>query len=151
MLESDATLKNQLDRIQNDSLECLKKVRVDVHTGEPFYSIQVNHLVTVLQERCVERIIEETFDIYHKRVYRILIQKGFLDENEIVKECFMPPRDVRKIINSLFQEGIIDTQEVPNKSGNMITLFSANFNKVRYQYFIKMVKTLRDVKLRMEE
>mmetsp|Transcript_17477 Transcript_17477/g.15410 ORF Transcript_17477/g.15410 Transcript_17477/m.15410 type:complete len:108 (+) Transcript_17477:1101-1424(+) len=63
----------------------------------------------------------------------------------------MPPREVRKIINSLFQEGIIDTQEVPNKSGNMVTLFSVNFNKIKYQYYIKMVKKLLKVKVRMED
>ena len=63
----------------------------------------------------------------------------------------MPPRDVRKIINTLFQDGIIDTQEVPNKSGNMIILFSVNFHKVKLQYYQGMIKTLLSVKERLED
>jgi hypothetical protein len=50
--------------MQNDSTECLKKVRVDVHSGEAFYSVQVHTLVKVLQERCVEKIIEDSYDRY---------------------------------------------------------------------------------------
>lgn len=54
----------------------------------------------------------------------------------------MPPRDVRKIINTLFQEGIIDTQEVPNKAGNMIMLYSTDFPKIREFYLNRMVRYL---------
>lgn len=88
---------------------------------------------------------------YHKRVYKILRTNGFLDENEIIKLCFMPPRDVRKIINTLFQEGIVDTQEVPNKAGNMIMLYSTDFSKIKEFYFNRMVKSLLNVKLRLED
>lgn len=103
LIEKESILKSHLEVMQRDSSECIRKARVDVNTGEEFFTAQVGYLVGVLQERCVERIIEDTFDRYHKRVYSILRNRGFLDENEIVKQCFMPPREVRKLINHLFQ------------------------------------------------
>mmetsp|Transcript_17477 Transcript_17477/g.15409 ORF Transcript_17477/g.15409 Transcript_17477/m.15409 type:complete len:284 (+) Transcript_17477:141-992(+) len=51
LIENDIILKSHIERIQNDSLEPLKKVKVDVHTGEPFYALKIQHLVTVLQKR----------------------------------------------------------------------------------------------------
>ena len=82
---------------------------------------------------------------FHKRVYNILNQRGYLDENEIVKLCFMPPRDVRAIINTLFQDNIIEIQEVPNKSGNFITLFFTNPTKVQKHFNDKTINSLTDV------
>ena len=96
-------------------------------------------------------IIEETYDRYHKRAYRILRASGFLDENEIGKRCFMPPTTVRSIINTLFQDGIIDIQEVPNKSGNMIILYNVNLTKIKHFYVSKMERSLLNILLRLED
>lgn len=107
LVDSEIVLKAHLEIMQNDSSECLKKARVDANTGEEFFCVQVNQLVKTLHERCVEKIIEDTYSRYHKRVYRILRLNGFLDEPSIGSKCFMPPKEVRKIINQLLQ-GIVD-------------------------------------------
>jgi len=51
LLENESYLKTHVDIMLNDSSECLKKVRVDVNTGEGFFVVQVHHLVKLLQER----------------------------------------------------------------------------------------------------
>lgn len=62
LVVNEVALKAHIEIMQNDSSECLKKVRVDVHSGEGFYAAQVSTLVNVLQERCVEKIIEDSYD-----------------------------------------------------------------------------------------
>lgn len=63
----------------------------------------------------------------------------------------MPPKDVRAIINTLFQEGIIDIQEVPNKSGNFITLYYTNPIKVETYFIERITKSLLNVLIKMND
>jgi transcription initiation factor IIE alpha subunit len=90
-------------------------------------------------------------DRYHKRVYRILRVNSYLDENSVVKRCFLPPKDVRKILNTLFQEGIVVIQNVPTKAGNSITLYHSDFEKTKDKFYSKILKSLLNVKIRIED
>ena len=63
----------------------------------------------------------------------------------------MPPRNVRSIINTLFQDGIIDVQEVENKAGNKIILYNVKFSKIKDIYVRKMEKSLSNTLMRCED
>jgi len=52
---------------------------------------------------------------YHARVLRILKNKGFLEEKDIIHMCLMSVKDTRALINQLMTEGFVQYQELQVK------------------------------------
>ena len=44
-------VKNELDKMQNDNSQFLRKIKVDASTGEPFYCVPIHKLVEILQQK----------------------------------------------------------------------------------------------------
>ena len=72
----------------------------------------------------IGRIIEKKYGIGHARVYRILRDKGQLEEKQIIEYCLLPLQFVRKIIEVLFKDGIIQHIELTTKSGAIMRFYS---------------------------
>ena len=51
LLENDIMVKNELDKMQNDNSQFLRKIKVDASTGEPFYCVPIHKLVEILQQK----------------------------------------------------------------------------------------------------
>ena len=60
----------------------------------------------------IYKMIEATLSKYHTRVLRILKQKGFLEEKDIIQFCLMSVKDTRALINRLLSEGFVQVQEL---------------------------------------
>ena len=53
---------------------------------------------------------------------RVLRQKGYMEEKELVKLTLLPQKNILAIVNRFMADGIISTQEMPIKGGSSVGL-----------------------------
>jgi len=121
----------------------LLESRVDLKTGEKYYSFVLEEMQKLLQERMIDRILEQTLGRYHKRIYRVLDKHGSLEEATIRKFSCLPIAEVHKILNQLYKEGIVKINFVETQNSNRkIITYSLLRPRVNEYMRSKLRKTL---------
>jgi DNA-directed RNA polymerase III subunit RPC3 len=141
-----------LENLFNDSsLQFLKKVSFDHKLQAPIYSVNWQGLFTQFQEQMIYKMIEATLSKYHTRVLRILKQKGFLEEKDIIQFCLMSVKDTRALINRLLSDGFVQVQELQVKQHGTLHLYGLNQNTLKIKLTQRVAKACLNVLIREEE
>ena len=73
---------------------------------------------------------------------RVLRQKGFMEERELVKLCLLPQQNIRAIVGKLMSEGLIMSQEIAVKgssaSGYKALMYGVNVYSVHQKIGLQM-------------
>ncbi|KAL7747880.1 RNA polymerase III subunit C82 [Sorochytrium milnesiophthora] len=80
------------------------------------YSVNFAECVRVMQMRAVESIIRERFGTHSARIFRLIVQKGKLEEKQVSKIAMLGTKDARQRCYELQHAGFLDLQEVPRSA-----------------------------------
>lgn len=108
-----------------------------------------------MQKALNERIITNVYSAHHAKVMRILAQKGFCEEKELVKMSLLPQKNVLAIVNRLLADGYLLTQEMPIKGGSSVApsgcllLFGLNQSHIQKKMGFNVTKATLNLLLRV--
>eukprot|EP01022_Parablepharisma_sp_SALTPOND_P000895 TRINITY_DN105210_c0_g1_i1.p1 TRINITY_DN105210_c0_g1~~TRINITY_DN105210_c0_g1_i1.p1 ORF type:complete len:501 (+),score=101.67 TRINITY_DN105210_c0_g1_i1:2457-3959(+) len=140
-----ASLQGLLNQLVKEQFKCIGKAESTLE-----YYVNSRLIVTELINACVGKIIEAKYSIGHARVYRILQAKGQLEEKQIFENCLLPQTTVRKIIETLYKEGIIQHTELLTKAGGAMHFYMIKENEVK-DILVRLVqKAIANTLLKME-
>ena len=91
--------------------------RYAVNWGDAFAKVQAS-----LIDQVVTGAYGSGKGAHFCRVLRILRQRGFMEEKEIVKLSLLPQKNVLAIVNRFLADGLLLTQEMPIKGGSSVGL-----------------------------
>jgi len=101
----------------------------------------------------LDKIVTDVYGAHHCRVVRVLRQKGFIEEKEIVKLSLLPQKNVLSIVNRLLADGLLSTQEMPIKGGSSVgqsgglLLYGVSMGHLQRKVGFNVAKTILNVSL----
>lgn len=104
-----ASVKNFLDRMQEDSGEFVVAKATDV------YALNLARIRTMLKQKTVHKIVRSRFGDYYERVFRVLCTKGLLDDRSVAVLTLLPGKEARVCLNELVEAGFVYVQEVQSE------------------------------------
>uniref|UniRef100_A0A915KVD4 DNA-directed RNA polymerase III subunit RPC3 n=1 Tax=Romanomermis culicivorax TaxID=13658 RepID=A0A915KVD4_ROMCU len=69
-----------------------------------------------MAEICVENLVREKFGSKALRIFRLLLMKGYLEQNQLESFAMLPNKEAKDITYRLISEGFISLKEVPKTS-----------------------------------
>lgn len=84
---------------------------------------------------------------YHARVLRILKNKGFLEEKDIIHMCLMSVKDTRALINQLMTEGFVQYQELQVKQQGTLHYYGLNSITWKQKQTFRVAKACLNIML----
>ncbi|KAG1449141.1 hypothetical protein G6F46_008167 [Rhizopus delemar] len=81
--------------------------------GANHYAVNFEKLRNTMKRRIIEGLVRERYGVATCRVFKILIEKGKLDESQIQKLAMLPAKDTREKLALLKTKGFVEIQEVP--------------------------------------
>lgn len=113
----NAQLLKQLDQyisvICDDKLKFLGKFG---EAGGGQYVVQMKHAIEQLTWACIQNIIDEKFGKKASRIFRIVCQQKYCDQEEIQKEAMIPSKEAKLFTYKLLEENYIQIKTI-RKSG----------------------------------
>lgn len=114
-----------LDLLASDQSELVCKVGFDQQLQQGRYAIDWQAAFKQVQLTLIDEIISGSFGQgqggpHFCRVIRILRQRGFMEEKELVKLSLLPQKNVLAIVNRFIADGLVTTQEMPIKGGSSV-------------------------------
>ncbi|PAV77605.1 hypothetical protein WR25_27137 [Diploscapter pachys] len=128
-------LEFALDSLSNETRGVLRK------TGESnggIYMIDFAKAFTLISQGHVESLIREQLDVKGIRIFRLLQNRGYLDEDQVEKQSMLSNKDVRELVYSMLEMGYLNVQVLGK---------TADFAPARtfYLYYVSLPKTVRCV------
>lgn len=115
--KSNTKLSKQLD--QYISVICEDKLSFVGKFGESAggqYVIQMKHAIEQLTWACIESIVEERFGKKAARIFRIVRQLKYCDQDDIQKEAMIPSKEAKLFTYKLVEENYFQIKTI-RKSG----------------------------------
>jgi hypothetical protein len=122
-----------------DQKRCTAPVRaVDVDESIPLskrtFSIMFSLATDAVQLRTVESILSERYSESSARIFRMLLEKGMLDEKYVSDKALLEPKTARMLLFKMVSDGILTSQELPRRPDrnpqHTIYLFNAHWDRV---------------------
>eukprot|EP00357_Protocruzia_adherens_P002889 CAMPEP_0114990460 /NCGR_PEP_ID=MMETSP0216-20121206/10810_1 /TAXON_ID=223996 /ORGANISM="Protocruzia adherens, Strain Boccale" /LENGTH=541 /DNA_ID=CAMNT_0002353641 /DNA_START=34 /DNA_END=1660 /DNA_ORIENTATION=- len=148
-LKISARHLEQLLEVMNKEDPKFVFIQKNESSTESLYSINYKGIVEILQEKCLEKIVESKYGDYYGRVFRIVHRRGQIEERTVTDLCLLPFKDVRAILNNLYKDGLIQLQEVSTKSGLMIQLYAVKINKVKELVIQQTYRAIVNLRVRL--
>lgn len=121
---SESRIASALNILSGDQSEIITKVGYDQQLQLSRYAINWKAAFKSVQITLIDAIIAGSYGqgqgAHYCRVMRILRQKGFMEEKEIVKLSLLPQKNVLAIVNRFMADGLLTTQEMPIKGGSSV-------------------------------
>ncbi|VDM07714.1 unnamed protein product [Wuchereria bancrofti] len=103
-------------------------------------------------QRHVESAIREKLDVRAVRVFRLLMQKGFLEEDHVEKLAMLSSTEARKLCYQLLEKGFVLMKHVAKTNdfapARTIYLYYVDLNIVAHNLYLFTCKVLRNVIIR---
>lgn len=115
--KSNSKLTRQLD--QYITVICEDKLKFIGKFGEAAggqYVIQMKHAIEQLTWACIESIVDERFGKKAARIFRIVRQQKYCDQDEIQKEAMIPSKEAKLFTYKLVEENYFQIKTI-RKSG----------------------------------
>lgn len=96
----------------DQSLETLEKTGIVIKDTEISWKINLNSIYNNLAASVLEKIIQGKFGDYSGRVFRILYNKGLLDDKSISDLTLLPLKETNTCVNELFAAGFVYSKVV---------------------------------------
>ncbi|EJD74152.1 hypothetical protein LOAG_18495 [Loa loa] len=103
-------------------------------------------------QRHVESAIRERLDMRAVRVFRLLMQKGFLEEDHVEKLAMLSSTEARKLCYQLLEQGFVLMKHVAKTNdfapARTIYLYYVDLSVVAHNLYLFTCKVLRNVIIR---
>ncbi|KAK4999428.1 RNA polymerase III subunit C82 [Elasticomyces elasticus] len=81
--------------------------------GRGEWRVNFRQLTRLLVQIQIETLVSARFGNVHRRLVRVLHARGKLEEKQVAKVAMLTQREIRSLLTSLHNAGIIELQEVP--------------------------------------
>lgn len=119
-------MESALAALDADQSEIVTRLSFDQHLQLGRYAINWQAGFRTIQTSLVDSVVAGAYGsgkgIHFCRVLRILRQRGFMEEKEIVRLSLLPQANVLAIVNRFIADGLLTTQEMPIKGGSSVGL-----------------------------
>eukprot|EP01080_Neovahlkampfia_damariscottae_P000645 gene645-8148_t len=116
------------------------------------YSVRFDDVCTILKRQHAENIVEQKYGVIGGRIFRLLLIKKQLEEKQITQFAMLPPSEARSLLFRLFQDNLLQLQEVPKTSDHHPTrtfyLWNVHLETVYQKLIEDMFKTVLNLRLR---
>ena len=137
---------NEIEDIVAEPNNFLTRVTSDSIT------LNLANISQYIQERTIEKIIEQQYSMNHVRIYRLLLLCGALDAKNIMDICLFVPKNCNMILNQLYSEGYLETQLVNATGGSSnIMFYSVNFKRNLTKVLDMTYKIIKNLKKYLSE
>jgi len=117
------------------------------------YSVNIENVVHILKQKTIESIIQEKFDPFACRIFRILLYKKQLEQKNISELAMLPLKEVRERLYKMLSQNYVQLQEVPKSNDHApqrtFYLWNVNLNEVKNLLLSEIYKTIINIQLRL--
>jgi hypothetical protein len=138
---------------------CTAPVRaVDIDESIPMpkrtFSIVFSLATDAVQLRTVESIIAERYNESSARIFRMLLEKGMLDEKYVSDKALLEPKTARMLLFKMVSDGLLTSQELPRRPDrnpqHTIYLFNAHWDRVLSVLADETCRSVLFLRIRLE-
>jgi len=117
------------------------------------YSVNIENVVHILKQKTIESIIQEKFDLFTCRIFRILLYKKQLEQKNISELAMLPLKEVRERLYKMLAQNYVQLQEVPKSNDHApqrtFYLWNVNLLEVKNLLLSEIYKTIINIQLRL--
>jgi len=100
--------------------------------GDNKYSLDVPEMMRMLRQREVESIIYNRYELQGLRIFRLLVMKTALEEQQVAKMTMISPTETRAKLTEMLRGDVIQVREIPKtkqdyKPQNVLFFWSVNW------------------------
>lgn len=99
-----------IELLAADQVQFLRK---DDDRGSGSYLVSFRKIVDAMKLRILDGVVQEKFGSASKRLMRIMIEHGKIDEKQVQKMAMLSAKETREKLAPLAIHGFIELQEVP--------------------------------------
>ncbi len=126
------TLSDQLDSLCQDSFKSVTKLLAGGADGAT-YMPDVPLLTSYLCRHIVERIVEKKFMKSGRRIFRLLIEKKYLESKTVWDLSMVPKKEANDVLCKMLKAQIVQMQEVPRSADH-------NAQRTFFLWFVDLAK-----------
>lgn len=144
-------LDSYLKVIGEDALGLVR--RTDERGG--MFSVNLERAMRLLAEAVLTSIVQDRFGVKSCRIFRLLLDKKFIEQKQIEELAMIPARDAKELTYKMFTEKFVKAQELPRTPdyapSRMIYLFHVDVIQLCRQVLEFCYRGLSNVVLRRED
>ncbi|OMJ71434.1 hypothetical protein SteCoe_30369 [Stentor coeruleus] len=133
------------NQILDSCLEMLEKADLIEKDTEISWKLNLHKIHNTLIAFTIEKILQGKFGGYSSRVFRILFNKGLLDEKTISELSLLPLKDTNISLNELFSSGFIYAKTV----GNSQMYYGVKIEEIRDDVLKQCYKSVHNLKIKL--
>uniref|UniRef100_A0A6G3MEG3 DNA-directed RNA polymerase III subunit RPC3 n=1 Tax=Henneguya salminicola TaxID=69463 RepID=A0A6G3MEG3_HENSL len=99
----------------------------------PCYMIDNLKLLTKICEENICWVVSERYGIYSKRIYRLLLDKTYLEQKQVSDLSMVPFKETKEILYRMYSDLVVDCNQIirtPDANPlSSLYLFTVNFNQ----------------------
>lgn len=145
---SPQELDSYLSALADDALGLVK--RTDERGG--MFNVNLEHALRLLAESVLASIVQDRFGAKSCRIFRLLLQKKYLEQKQIEELAMITARDAKEMTYKMFEEKFVLAQELPRTPdyapSRMIYLFHVDIPQLSRQVLEWCYKALTNMMLR---
>lgn len=148
---SPQELDSYLKVIGEDALGLVR--RTDERGG--MFSVNLERAMRLLAEAVLISIVQDRFGVKSCRIFRLLLDKKFIEQKQIEELAMVPARDAKELTYKMFTEKFVMAQELPRTPdyapSRMIYLFHVDVLQLCRQVLECCFRGLSNLVLRRED
>jgi DNA-directed RNA polymerase III subunit RPC3 len=146
-------LEQYLTMLSTDRTRFIDKVG-DAGGGQ--YTINFQHIFEEITAATIENIILERFGSKSMRIFRYILEKKYVEENQIQQVVMIPGKETKLLTFQLMEENFLSLQELrknvaPTAPSKAIYLFYVNLDQVVRSTILLCQKSIYNLKSRNEQ
>lgn len=145
---SPQELDSYLSLVSDDALGLVR--RTDERGG--MYSVNIERALRLLAENVLASIVQDRFGAKSCRIFRLLLQKKYLEQKQIEELAMITARDAKEMTYKMFEEKFVLAQELPRTPdyapSRMIYLFHVDIPQLSRQVLEWCYKAMSNMMLR---
>lgn len=141
-------LENNLTFLYNPELDILRQM------GKDTYVINLKGISDKIKRQETEVIITQKFSVIGCRLFRLLIEKKFLEQRHIAEYALLPSHEARTLLFNMLRGGMLHLQEIAKNKEHApeqtFFLWSVKLDDVFEKLVDDMYKTVRNLRMRLK-
>ncbi|EFC45742.1 predicted protein [Naegleria gruberi] len=142
-------LENNLSFLCNPELDILRAM------GKDTYFINLKGVADKLKKQETEVIISQKYSVIGCRLFRLLLEKKYLEQTHIAECALLPPCEARTLLMNMLRGSILHLQEVPKSKDRSAQqtffLWSVKLEQVYEKIIDDMYKSVRNLRIRLKK
>lgn len=136
-------------KILSDGQKIVRKVG---DSAGGLYVIDFENAIVLRCQSLIESVIREKIDSRAVRIFRLLLQKGYLEEDQIEKLAMLSAKEAKQLCYDMIEHGFVSIRHVGKSNdfntAKTIYLYHVDLSKVAHELYLQTCKVLRNVIIR---